>query len=47
MAEAPDLERSLWEVQDDDDEEITLMVRKTKYEELPRKEGRSILSHTQ
>ena len=38
MAEALELDRSLWEVQDDDDdEEITFMVRKMKYEELPGK----------
>ena len=38
MAEAPDLERSLWEVLDDDDE-INPYGQKTKYEELPGKRG--------
>ena len=37
MAAALELDRSLWEVQEDDDEEITFMVRKMKYEELPGK----------
>ena len=47
MAEAlpEDLERSRWELQDDDDDEVTLMVRKMKYEEVPgRKKG--VFYHT-
>ena len=48
MAEAlppSELERSRWEVQDDEDDEITLMVRKMKFEELPGKRG-AIFFHT-
>ena len=48
MAEAfqeTDLERSRWELQADDDDDVTMMVRKTKYEEVPgRKKG--VFYHT-
>ena len=40
MAEAlPEAERSLWGAQDGDDDEVTLMVRKMKYEEVKGKRG--------
>ena len=40
MAEAlPEAERSLWEAQAGDDDEVTMMVRKMKYEEVKGKRG--------
>ena len=38
-AALPEAERSLWGAQDGDDDEVTLMVRKMKYEEVKGKRG--------
>ena len=43
--EGASLERSRWEVQDGDDEEVTMMVRKMKYEEVPGR-GIGVFYHT-
>ena len=43
--EGASLERSRWEVHDGDDDEVTMMVRKTKYEEVPGR-GIGVFYHT-